>query len=491
MKNTLNNLIPQPVSIQPESGTFILDSTTKIYFDAENDQLRSIGQYLSQVLRPATGLELEVLPSTGSVTRRSLILSLVDRVPDLGSEGYQLSILADTIKLTAGEPAGVFRGVQTIRQLLPPEIESPTPINTPWEIPTCEIEDFPKYTYRGAMLDVSRHFFSVDDVKRYIDLLAYYKINHFHMHLTDDQGWRLEIKSWPNLTAHGGSTQVGGGLGGFYTQEEFAEIVAYANRHYITVVPEIDLPGHTNAALASYPELNPDNQAPDLFTGINVGFSSLFIGKEITFKFLEDVIREVATQTPGPYIHIGGDEAHSTSEEDYREFIHRIQEMVQVNGKIMIGWDEILKSNLDKNSIVQYWRYAVDEIEAPEGVKFIVSPGNKTYLDMKYYESTELGLNWAGYIPVKDAYDWDPATLISGINQDNILGVETPLWSETLETISDIEFMAFPRLVGVAEIGWSSNARDWGAYQRRLAAHGPRLTMMGVNFFKSTLVDWA
>lgn len=490
MNNTLNNLIPQPVLVQPGSGKFMFEKTSKIYYDAENEHIEAIGKYLSGKLRSATGFELEVLPETGSTINGSMILTLLDGDPVLGAEGYRLSVKPELITLSASEPGGIFRGVQTIRQLLPPEIENPTRKPGPWEIPACEIEDFPKYKYRGAMLDVSRHFFGVDEVKHYIDLLAYYKINHFHMHLTDDQGWRLEVKSWPNLTTHGGSTEVGGGPGGFYTQEEYAEIVAYAQSQYIVIVPEIDLPGHTNAALASYPELNCDGRAPELYTGINVGFSSLCVDKEITFKFLEDVVLEVAELTPGPYIHIGGDEAHSTSEDDYRTFIHYIQKMVLANGKVMIGWDEILKSGLNPSSIVQYWRFAVDEIEAPEGVKFIVSPANKAYLDMKYDDSTELGLNWAGYVNVKDAYDWDPTTVIPGINQENILGVEAPLWSETLETIADIEFMAFPRLAGIAEIGWSSEDRDWDSFQKRLSAHGTRLATMGVNFFRSKLVEW-
>ena len=491
MTNPLETLIPQPVSVVSRSGKFTLEPTTRFYFDAGNDRLKALGHYLAEILRPATGFELEVFPLSGSTSKTGVNLSLGDSDPKLGEEGYQLSITPEAVVLSAGGPAGVFQGIQTIRQLLPPEIEGATVKPGLWEIPGCEIKDHPRFEYRGAMLDVSRHFFGVADIKRYIDLLAYYKINHFHMHLSDDQGWRLEIKSWPNLAVHGGSTQVGGGPGGFYTQEEFAEIVAYAQSLYITIVPEIDLPGHTNAVLASYPELNQDGKAPELFTGINVGFSSLFIENENTFKFLEGVIREVAQLTPGPYIHIGGDEAHSTSEEDYRAFIDRIQKIVQANGKIMIGWDEVLKSNLDPGSIVQYWRYLIDEIEIPEGVKFIVSPANKSYLDMKYDESTALGLNWAGNIDVKDAYDWNPAIQVSGLLEENILGVEAPLWSETVETIADVEYMTFPRLAGVAEIGWSrEEQRNWEDYRLRLAAHRSRLVAMGVNFYRSKLVDW-
>ncbi len=208
----------------------------------------------------------------------------------------------------------------------------------------------PKYGYRGAMLDVARHFFTVDEVKKYIDLLAMYKINKLHLHLSDDQGWRIEIKSWPNLTNYGGSTEVGGGPGGFYTQEEYIELVSYAQERFITIIPEIDLPGHTNAALASYPELNCNGKSPDLYTGTEVGFSTLCANKEITFQFLDDVIREISEITPGPYFHIGGDESHVTKEEDYITFINRSQDMVLKYGKKVMGWDEI--QNADLKSIL-------------------------------------------------------------------------------------------------------------------------------------------
>jgi hexosaminidase len=341
------------------------------------------------------------------------------------------------------------------------------------------------------MLDVSRHFFGVEDVKSYIDLLAYYKLNVLHLHLTDDQGWRLMIQSWPNLAQHGGSTQVGGGPGGYYTQDEYAEIVAYAQDRYITIVPEIDLPGHTSAALASYPELNCDDIAPDLYTGTEVGFSSLCIHKDVTYKFLDDVIGELAALTPGPHIHIGGDETHSTSPEDYLFFMDRIQKIVQAHGKIAVGWDEIAKSELLPSAIVQYWRPDEGQLAIEPGMNVIVSPASKVYLDMKYDPSTVLGLTWAGTVSVKDSYDWDPSALFADGSGINVLGIEAPLWTETIESLDDIEYMAFPRLPGIAEIGWSpAELRNWDGYRLRLAQHGGRLTTMGVNYYKSPLVPW-
>jgi hexosaminidase len=321
--------------------------------------------------------------------------------------------------------------------------------------------------------------------------MAYYKLNRFHMHLSDDQGWRLAINSWPNLATYGGSTQVGGGSGGYYTQAEYAEIVAYAQSRYITVIPEIDMPGHTNAALASYAELNCDGKAPPLHTGTEVGFSSLCIDKEITFAFVEDVIREIAALTPGPYLHVGGDETHATSAVDYVQFIDRVQAIVQAHGKQMVGWEEIAQSDLLPSSVAQHWHSDQARTAAQQGAKVIMSPASRTYLDMKYDPSTPLGLNWAGTIDVKEAYTWDPATQVSGVSESDVLGVEAALWSETLQTIEDVEFMAFPRLPGCAEIGWSpETGRNWDEYRIRLAAHGPRLTAMGVNFYRSPLVPW-
>lgn len=341
------------------------------------------------------------------------------------------------------------------------------------------------------MLDVARHFFGVDDVKRYIDLMAYYKLNRFHMHLSDDQGWRLMIDSWPDLATYGGSTAVGDGPGGYYTQAEYADIVAYAQSRYIVVVPEIDMPGHTNAALTSYAELNCDGQAPPLYTGTEVGFSSLCIDKEITFAFVGDVIREITALTPGPYVHIGGDEAHSTSAEDYLRFIERVQRIVQENGKQMVGWGEIARSELLPTSVVQHWHGDFAQMAVQQGAKVIMSPASKAYLDMKYDVSTPLGLNWAGYISVQDAYTWDPATQVDGVSEGDVLGVEAPLWSETLETMADVEYMTFPRLPGYAEIGWSpASGRSWDEYRLRLAAHGPRLAALGVNFYRSPSVPW-
>jgi hexosaminidase len=340
------------------------------------------------------------------------------------------------------------------------------------------------------MLDVSRHFFDVEDVKRYIDLISHYKINRLHLHLSDDQGWRIEIKSWPRLTKVGGSTQVGGDAGGYYTQEQYKEIVSYALSRYVTIVPEIDTPGHTNAALASYAELNSSEEAPVLYEGTQVGFSTLWINSEITYHFLNDVIRELAALTPTPYIHIGGDEARSTPEDDYKKFIKRMQEIVVSHGKTAVGWNEIGEGELLPGTIVQQWAGAGYHQAKEQGAKIILSPANKVYLDMKYDASTPLGLDWAGLVSVKDSYDWEPGSFMEGLEENDILGLEAPLWTETVLTMKDIEYMTFPRILGVAELAWSPKGQHWEEYRPRLAAHGKRMEAMGINFFKSPDVDW-
>ncbi|MCL4144066.1 UNVERIFIED_CONTAM: hypothetical protein GTU68_042336, partial [Idotea baltica] len=265
----------------------------------------------------------------------------------------------------------------------------------PFEIATGTIRDYPNYGYRGAMLDVARHFFDVEEVKHYIDLISTYKMNALHLHLTDDQGWRIEIKSWPKLTEIGGSSEVGGGKGGFFTQEDYKEIVRYAQERFVVIVPEIDMPGHTNAALASYAELNCNGKARELYTGTEVGFTTLCTDKEITYQFVDDVVRELAEMTPGPYIHIGGDESLVTPMKKYIPFINRVQEIVVKHGKQVMGWDEITHASLVPNSVAQHWEKVENAQKGVEqGAKILMSPAKKAYMDMSYDTTTTLGLHW-------------------------------------------------------------------------------------------------
>jgi hexosaminidase len=488
----MENLIPKPVSMIPGKGVYELTHSSQIIIEPVSDEMLALGQYLASCLQPATGFNLRVGAGEDTLPAGFLHLTTQNTDPELGQEGYELTATPLGIRISGHTPEGIFRGIQTLRQLFPAAVESSTQQTGPWQIPAGFIRDKPRFAYRGTMLDVSRHFFGPTELKRYMDLLAYYKINVLHLHLSDDQGWRIEIKSWPNLTAHGSQSAVNGDPGGFYSQEEYEDLVAYASSRYITIVPEIDLPGHTNAALSSYPDLNCDGQAPPLYTGMEVGFSSLCINKEITYQFVDDVVRELAALTPGPYIHIGGDEAHSTSKTDYRYFIERIEPIVRKYGKRMVGWEEIVNCDLSPSSVAQYWTDVGNaETAVDKGVRLIISPAPRAYLDMKYHAETELGLDWAGLVSVETAYSWDPVSEVRGLDENMIVGVEAPLWSETLRTMQDVEFMAFPRLPGIAEIGWSpAGGRAWDEYRQRLAEQGSRWAVMGVNYYRAPEIPW-
>jgi hexosaminidase len=489
---TKESIIPKPSLVIPTNSSFELSASTVIYYEEGSEAVKSIGEYLSNVLGEVYDFNLKLIASGPSSAKNGISLMLSNN-SNLGDEGYQLSIDENQITIASASPAGVFLGVQTLRQLIPVRSKTgETAASGSLEIATGTITDSPAYGYRGAMLDVSRHFFDVDDVKRYIDLLAAFKMNVLHLHLSDDQGWRIEIKSWPNLTAIGGSTQVGGGKGGFYTQEQYKDIVQYAASRFITIVPEIDMPGHTNAALASYGELNCDGKARELYTGTQVGFSTFCTSSETTYQFIDDVIRELSEITPGPYIHIGGDESHVTPLEDYIPFINRVQGIVAKYGKKVIGWDEIAHASLIENATVQFWAKADNATKGVEqGAQVLMSPATKTYLDMQYDSTTKLGLHWAAYIEVDEAYNWDPATLVPGINRENILGIESPLWTETITNMEEIEYMVFPRILCHAEIGWTKTSdRNWEDFRQRLGSLCKRLEAMEINYYPSAKVPW-
>lgn len=485
-------LIPMPVSVTPSGSSFLLTNETAIYSDGTSEELQKMATYLTNLLKPATGFDLAVKSANEAPANGNIFLRLSND-DALGEEGYLLNITEDLIEISANKPNGLFYGIQTIRQLLPAKIESSEVQPGPWEIATGTIQDSPDYAFRGAMLDVSRHFFGPVDVKRFIDFLASYKMNVLHLHLADDQGWRIEIKSWPNLAIHGGSTEVGGGEGGYFTQEQYKDIVQYAQDRYITIIPEIDMPGHTNAALASYAELNCDGKARELYTGTEVGFSTLCVRKDITYKFVDDVIKEVVALTPGPYIHIGGDESHVTKEDDYIYFVNKVQDIVSKYGKQMVGWDEIANGSLKANSIAQHWADVKNAKSAiDQGVKVIMSPAKKAYLDMQYDSTTPLGLHWAAYIEVDSAYIWEPENYTEGVKKENILGLEAPLWTETVTNMDELEYMVFPRLPGYAEIGWTpASARNWDEYKVRLGKQKARFEVMDIDYYPSKFVPWS
>ncbi|MBT2385558.1 beta-N-acetylhexosaminidase [Streptomyces sp. ISL-11] len=488
----LGRVVPAPASVRAGGDPYEITARTRIQVPPGSREARRVGDRLAAVLRPSTGHALPVTEGGGGDGIR---LALGDPDRALGAEGYRLSVTARAVTISARESAGLFHGVQTLRQLLPAHVERDSRQPGPWRVAGGTLTDAPRYAHRGAMLDVARHFFTVPQVKRYIDELALYKVNRLHLHLSDDQGWRIAVDSWQRLATYGGSTQVGGGPGGFYGKDDYREIVRYAADRYVTVVPEIDMPGHTNAALASYARLNCDGVAPPLYTGTAVGFSSLCVPKPDTYDFVDDVIGELAALTPGPYLHIGGDEAHSTSHADYVAFMDRAQAAVARHGKTVIGWHQLAGARPAPGALLQYWGLNGGEKEVADaaraGTGLILSPANRAYLDMKYTKDTPLGLDWAGLVEVRQSYDWDPATLIKGAPETAVAGVEAPLWTETIVTGRDIDFMAFPRLPGIAELGWSPAAtHDWAAYRVRLAAQAPRWDALGIGYYRSPQVPW-
>jgi hexosaminidase len=490
-ESMLDAILPVPASVQRHEGQFDVGSGVVIAAAAD-PEVRRLASVLSQLIARGTGVRPEIVALNAAPATGAIVLELEQATGD--EEAYDLTIDRDRVTLRAATPAGLFYGIQTLRQLLPPAAEYETVYFAqprPAHLPAAQIADHPRFSWRGAMLDVARHFFTVDEVKRYIDLLALYKINRLHLHLTDDQGWRIEIRSWPELATLGGSTEVGGGPGGYYTQQQYADLIVYAAERFITLVPEIDLPGHTNSALSAYGELTCDGERSAPYTGIVVGLFALCVENETTYRFIDDVVGELAALTPGPYLHIGGDEVETLTLDQYRTFIERAQQIVDAHGKRVIGWDEIAAAPLLPSTIVQHWRSHAPPPELADSHQLILSPANRVYLDMKYDDETALGLNWAGNISLRRAYEWDPSALIGDVSEDAILGIEAPLWSEAVATMRDVEFMAFPRLAAVADLAWAPACRHgWAAFSTRLAAQAPRWVALGVNFYRAPEISW-
>lgn len=503
-----SGLLPLPQEITDGSGTFELNASSGVKLVGSNEELTNIGEFLAEKLRPATGFDIPVSFDSGDI--------VLELIGDESSEAYEIQISEEGVRISSSGKAGLFYGVQTLLQLFPLEIHQSSAQQVSWIIPQGSIRDFPDYAYRGSMLDVARHFISVEDVKFYIDQMAQLKLNYLHLHLTDDQGWRIEIKSWPKLTEIGGSTEVGGGEGGFYTQDQYKDIVNYAAKRFITIVPEVDMPGHTNSALASYGELNPgvnlpdgnlqsvnnqpldyqmplkNPQASELYTGIEVGWSTFAPKLELTYAFVDSVVRELSQLSPGPYFHIGGDESLVTEKEDYIYFIERVQDIVSKYGKTSIGWDEVATAKLLPGNVAQFWAKEENaKLAKDQGNQVLMSPAKKIYLDMQYDSTSRIGLHWAAYVDLDSAYLWEPTTYAKGISKEDILGIEAPLWTETVTNREDINYLAFPRLAASAEIAWTSQERrSWEGFSKRISTQGKRWEIQGTGFYKSPKVAW-
>lgn len=480
MKGTL--VIPVPHTDNPADGSsdFNISGCTQI--TVNDPSILSIGHRLGRLLAQTPDAALPVdfaaaLPAGG------ILLELAHQSDGTGSEdgSYELRIGTAGIRVASESAAGVFYGVQTLVQLLANAEDGLLPSRT--------IIDAPRFAYRGFMLDVVRHFFPVETVKRVIDRMAAFKLNALHLHLSDDQGWRIAISSRPKLVELGSTNEVGGGPGGHYSRADWQEILDYAAEHFVTVIPEIDLPGHTNAALVAYPELAPAGVTPAPYTDIAVGFSTLDIANPASFEFVRDVITELSEMTPGPYLHIGGDESLSTSIADYRSFMKQAVGLVQGLGKIPIGWHELGQcGDLVAGSIGQYWGYSGQDSERAEqlrsfvaqGDRVILSPCDRIYLDIRESEESTAGTLWNGeQVPTTlfRAYDWDPATLVAGVGESDIVGIEAALWTEHVSSLEQIDELLFPRLAAAAEIAWSpapgetAPLRNWQSFSERVAEY--------------------
>ena len=510
------SIIPRPVSMTAQTGRFTLGPRTVIWTDPASE---SVGHQLATYLEPATGFVFRVQVG-GPVPGAAIALRRDASLERLGPEGYSLTVLPGGVDARAPELAGLFYAVQTLRQLLPPDIMRAAPVaNTDWSMPAVTIEDRPRFAWRGGHLDSARHFMPKEFVKKYIDLLALHKLNTFHWHLTDDQGWRLEIKQYPRLTAVGScrkETLVGrqpqdqaqwkfDGTPhcGFYTQDDAREIVAYAKARFITVVPEIEMPGHAVAAIAAYPDLGVTGQSMDVATRWGV-FSDIFNAEPATIAFLQNVLTEVLHVFPGRYIHVGGDEAdkskwktseriqarikeHASGDEHGLQswFIRQMDSFLASKGRRLIGWDEILEGGLAENAVVMSWRGIDGGIAAARaGHDVVMTPTSHTYFD--YYQSKDQArepLAIGGFLPLETVYGYEPVPAqLEPQFAVHVLGAQGQVWTEYMPTSKQVEYMAFPRLTALAEVVWSPKAaRNYSDFLARLGTHLLRLRALDVN----------
>ena len=509
------HLIPQPVKVTSRPGAFVVTARTVIWTDRAS---ATVGRQLAGYLEPATGFTLRVV-SGGSPPARAISLRRDASLKRLGDEGYVLDVKPSAVVVRAPTDTGLFYALQTLRQLLPPEIFREAPVaGVTWRVPAVAIEDRPRFGWRGGHLDVARHFMPKEFVKKYIDLLALHKFNVFHWHLTEDQGWRLEIKQYPRLTEVGawrketligrnrraGEAQYDGKRhGGFYTQDDAKEIVAYAKARHITVVPEIEMPGHAMAAIAAYPELGVTGQPVEVATHWGV-FSDILNAEPATITFMQNVLKEVMQIFPSRYIHIGGDEADKSkwkaSEriqtrikelgvKDEHElqswFIKQMDTFLVSHKRRLVGWDEILEGGLAENAVVMSWRGVKGGIEAAHAKHDVVmAPTSHTYFDYAQSKAPGEPLSASSFLPLETVYAFEPVPPeLEGEFAKHVLGAQGQLWSEYMPTPKQVEYQAFPRMVALSEVVWSpKEARDFSGFLQRLAAHQERLRILDVNY---------
>jgi hexosaminidase len=513
-------VIPRPSEMTTGRGVFRLTARTTIVADRGDSM---VARRLARDLAPATGFTLPVQVGSSAPTSGSRIVfrRTAARDTSLGAEGYRLDVKPGVVTITSATPAGAFYATQTIRQLLPPAIfREATVSGASWTLPAVTIVDRPRFSWRGMHLDVSRHFMPKEFVKKYIDLLALHKMNSFHWHLTDDQGWRIEIKKYPRLTEVGGwrkQTLVGHvtgdsstwvydrkAHGGFYTQDDVREIVAYARERFVRVVPEIEMPGHSQAVIAAYPSLG--NVGDTVSVWGSWGVSPYILNpSDTTIAFMKDVLTEVMSLFPGTFIHVGGDEAikpqwkassraqnriKALGLKDENElqswFITKMDSFITSKGRRMIGWDEILEGGLAPNAVVMSWRGTAGGLAAARaGHDVVMTPGSHTYFDHYQSRSTELEpLAIGGFLPLDSTYAYDPVPAeLEPQFVKHILGTQGQVWTEYIEGPKNVEYMAFPRVAALAEVLWTPKGRkNFVDFSVRLTRHLDRLEALDVNF---------
>jgi hexosaminidase len=402
--------------------------------------------------------------------------------PVLAVEAYRLEIDTRRVTVTALDAAGLMRGLSTLEQLARPTGQSAV------AFPPLLVVDYPRFAWRGLCLDLARHFFDTDTIKQVISVMGSLKLNMLHLHLTDDQGWRLHCPSRPALTELSGETAVGGDPGGFLTVADYADLIRYAAARGIAVVPEIDIPGHVNAALHAYGELTPGGEAVPAYTGAGVGFSRLHAELPATAAFIEAVLDDVASATPGPYLHIGGDEALTMHAAEYDQLVGIACSRARAADKVVVGWQEVARTSLPPGSIVQHWddREANDHVLAAvaAGARVLLSPASRVYLDMRYDDATPIGQDWAGHISLRDAYAWEPADALP-IPIEQVIGVEAAIWTETVRTPRELFLLLLPRLAAVAEVAWSiPERRSWEQFSHRVERLTPQWDAAGLPWYR-------
>jgi hexosaminidase len=508
-------LVPLPAHIEQRHGHFLMDARTRLLVD---DAARGTGEYLADRLRKSTGYPLPISASATSPAAGCILLTTNQASASLGTEGYTLSITPDAVVLRAPNAAGLFYGVQTLLQLFPPEVFASAATNAAWRAPCLQIDDQPRFHWRGLMLDVSRHFFTKTEVEQVLDGMALHKLNMFHWHLTDDQGWRIQIKKYPRLTEVGAwrkrigfnldpksSTAYGpdGRYGGFYTQDDIREVVAYAAARHITVVPEIEMPGHSSAALAAYPELSCSGGPYSTDSADDASAGVYCAGKEQTFEFLENVLTEVMALFPGPYIHIGGDEVPKLNWHDCplcrarmqheglpneREleayFVRRINTFLQAHGRTLLGWSELGQSQngLPENAMLMDWIGGA-RAAANAGHDVVRCPNDSCYFDL--YQSRDRAHEPAaagGDLPLSKVYAFEPIPHgLDSASRHRIVGAQANLWTEYMPSLASVQYMEFPRICALAEVVWSPEPlRNWQSFWTRLQVHLQRLDLLGI-----------